>query len=176
MKNRILAGVAALLFSGVALSAAYAQQARPDKPHPPMGERTVTKEDFVASHAKHFALLDADKDGKVTPEEMTAFREHQRSVKALARFDANKDGVVDAAEFAGYSERQFIRMDNNDDGVLDRKDMRMAMRDGGRDGKMQGRRGEHHQGDDETGPRWHHRGDAGSMMDGLAEPKAPVAP
>lgn len=182
MKTRILAATAALLLTTAALSVAYAQQAQPGNParSAPAVERSVTKEQFAAKQAEHFALLDANKDGTVTPEEVTAFREAERSKRMLARFDANKDGVVDAAEFAAFADRQFIRMDRNDDGILDRGDMRMAMRDGGHDRHgpkdERGEKGEgRHHGHDEDGPRWHHRGDTGAM-DGLMGPISPVQP
>ncbi|HJV41548.1 EF-hand domain-containing protein [Caulobacter sp.] len=84
----------------------------------------------TANGDKMFARLDADKDGKISPEEFAAFREQNAKVDAkaakagkrghrmFARFDADKDGSLSRAEADKVLAWRFKRMDANNDGVL----------------------------------------------------------
>lgn len=77
-----------------------------------------------------FAAIDANSDGKVTPEELDA---HRAAMFAAA--DANGDGVLDAAELAARQEaemkamiaertaRMIERRDDNGDGSLSADEM-----------------------------------------------------
>ena len=47
--------------------------------------------------------------------------------KHFEKMDANGDGKVSKAEFDAKGERGFIRMDQNDDGVLNMKDRKEKM-------------------------------------------------
>lgn len=84
----------------------------------------------TANGDKMFARLDANKDGKISPEEFAAFREQNAKVDAtatkagkrgqrmFARFDKDKDGALSRAEANGVLAWRFKRMDANSDGVL----------------------------------------------------------
>ena len=48
-------------------------------------DKAVSKDEFLAAHAKHFDMADANKDGKLTPDERKAaqakMREHMKSMR-----------------------------------------------------------------------------------------------
>lgn len=82
------------------------------QPGPPPGEmhgpmmKPITKADAQAMVAKHFAELDLNHDGKVTQEEVKAFRgtrmeerikEHRD--REFSRLDSNHDGAISKSEF-----------------------------------------------------------------------------
>jgi hypothetical protein len=59
------------------------------------------------------AAMDADGDGSITLEEMTAFvqaRSAERAAAMFARLDADGDGVITAAEMEAAKERRADRM------------------------------------------------------------------
>jgi hypothetical protein len=77
----------------------------------PLTAAAQTAEDFPGQTA---ALLDADGDGIITAEEMTAF-----SDRIIVAMDANEDGTVDRAEaLVALSEAQVAQVDANGDGVI----------------------------------------------------------
>jgi EF-hand domain pair/EF hand len=91
----------------------------------------MTLEQFQARNTdKMFDRLDANKDGKISPEEFAAFRESnakadakatkagKRGQRMFARFDKNKDGSLSRAEAGDVLAMRFKRMDANNDGVL----------------------------------------------------------
>lgn len=73
----------------------------------------------------NFDAMDANKDGKITPDEMAAFRKAR-----MAEADANKDGMISAEEMVAYGDRMqaerklqrakgmITRFDTNKDGQL----------------------------------------------------------
>ncbi len=82
------------------------------QPGPPPGEmhgpmmKPITKADAQAMVARHFAELDLNHDGKVTQEEVKAFRgmRFEERMKAhrdreFAKLDSNHDGSISKAEF-----------------------------------------------------------------------------
>ena len=76
----------------------------------PMADKIVTRAEVDAKVREHFARADANRDGFVTSEEMSAGRKHAgkaRRVKAARdpnaafdRVDSNKDGMISRDEFA----------------------------------------------------------------------------
>jgi Ca2+-binding EF-hand superfamily protein len=91
----------------------------------------MTLEQFQARNTdKMFDRLDANKDGKISPEEFAAFRESnakadakatkagKRGQRMFARFDKNNDGSLSRAEAGDVLAMRFKRMDANNDGVL----------------------------------------------------------
>jgi Ca2+-binding EF-hand superfamily protein len=69
-----------------------------------------------------------------------------RAAERMARIDTNEDGALSLEEMTAASEARFARMDRDDDGNLEPRELRRGMRDG-----MRGGDGERH------GPR-HERG------------------
>lgn len=86
----------------------------------------VTRQEFDAQRATHFASLDADNNGQLTREEMRAGRQERRGRHGerggggfgLARADANEDGNITRDEFLARPIEHFDRLDANDDGVI----------------------------------------------------------
>jgi EF hand domain-containing protein len=93
----LLAGAALLAGSGIALA-----QGGPGRDRPgPDGD--VTRQQVLAHVDEMFARLDANHDGRVTPDEMHAVGEHRREEMRqhmFDRMDANRDGNISREEFA----------------------------------------------------------------------------
>ena len=99
---------------------------------------TVSQEEFQTFRANHFAEADKNGDGalsqsdfeamaKLKEQERQKAMEKAREKRRLEHFkslDANGDGTVSQEEFTKKGERQFIRMDRNDDGQLNKDDRR----------------------------------------------------
>lgn len=108
-KLTLLAAAAALTVSG----AAFAQDGpRPD----PYGDATITKVDADKAGAARFDQLDANHDGNLSADEISAAPGGRG--RGLARADANGDGVVSKAEYATAQSQRFDMMDGNHDGQL----------------------------------------------------------
>jgi hypothetical protein len=93
----LLSGVLLLAGAGVALA-----QGGPG-PGRPGSEGDVTRQQAIAHVDETFARLDANHDGRVTPEEMHARGEHRREdmrQHMFDRMDANRDGNISREEFA----------------------------------------------------------------------------
>lgn len=109
MKTRTLiaGGLTALTLSlaGAAMAApapSGAEQARQGEGRAVRAETPTTRAEFIERRVARLSAMDADGDGRVTPEEMQAARAAQRAERAQARFtrlDADGDGVISRAEF-----------------------------------------------------------------------------
>jgi hypothetical protein len=162
--NRVFvaAALASASFLAVAMVGPTAAQTAPV----PQGDAdgAITREQAMAQADARFDRMDANKDGKLTPDEM---RPHGRmggpdappppaadgaappppspaavgrgfGDRMFARLDTNGDGVVDRDEFRAQAARRFDRMDTNKDGKVDAAE-RQAARDAME--QMRGRRG-----------------------------------
>jgi hypothetical protein len=92
-----MSGAAMFAVAGIALAQGGPG---PDRPGP---EGDVTRQQAIARSDEMFARLDANHDGRVTPDEMRAMREQRRAEMrqhAFDRFDANHDGNISREEFA----------------------------------------------------------------------------
>ena len=103
-----------------------------------------TRAEALARADQRFDQLDANKDGKLTPDELAAGRAPRGDAppppagatpgrfgqRMFARMDTNNDGVVDRAEYRANAAQRFDRIDTNKDGKIDageRKAAREAM-------------------------------------------------
>ena len=105
------------------------------------GDGSVTAEEFKDFRAKNFAKADKNGDGSLNGAEFAELakikKELHKKAKEMAKkkkakkyfgkLDADGDGKISKAEFDAKGERSFIRMDHNDDGVLNKKDRRKKM-------------------------------------------------
>lgn len=127
-------------------------------------DRVVTRDEALAQADQRFDRMDANKDGKLSPDEMRptpppppadgsappppppaggpAMAGPRTGERMFARLDTNADGVVDRSEFRTQAGQRFDRIDTNKDGKIDpseRDAARGAM--GDRMGQMRGQRG-----------------------------------
>ena len=119
--TKYLIGAAAIALAG----AAIAQEMRPPVVQTPQigmqgqgtdtGGRIQTRAEVVAKAQKHFAMLDSNRDGAITAEEMQAIR-GQRMGNRMARQgnDAMRDGPM------ANPGAMFDRLDGNHDGSISR--------------------------------------------------------
>jgi len=105
------------------------------------GDGAISKAEFNAYYAKHnskhFQEMDANKDGKITPEEMLGASDQQMGNSSATahldkRFytaDANHDGGLDKAEANGMPMLTvyFDQVDANHDGKVTRQEYFDAM-------------------------------------------------
>jgi Ca2+-binding EF-hand superfamily protein len=96
------------------------------------GDGLLSRDEHAAAARKMFDEMDANKDGKVTAEEIDSAHAHvkgrrpSRSMKAMnlrgadkiKLSDANKDGVLTADEHMAAAMANFARMDHDKNGQL----------------------------------------------------------
>ena len=143
MKKMILAATA--LLAGTAALAQTAPAPATPAPTPmahPMFDKEMTRDEVVANVREHFAKLDANKDGAVTKEEVTAGRDQFVQRFELKKGDAPEGMMLDHP--VGDPNAAFDRLDTNKDGAISRDEFakgreerierRIVMREEGKDG------------------------------------------
>jgi hypothetical protein len=89
------------------------------------GDGKVTPQEHAQGADQMFRTMDADADGKVTSAEMDAAQAalggdaRLSSTDKIKAVDGNGDGVLTAEEHAGGAKVMFATMDTNADGSLD---------------------------------------------------------
>jgi Ca2+-binding EF-hand superfamily protein len=79
----------------------------------------ITRAQMQQMTQQRFAQMDANHDGFVTPDEMTAAGgDAQRAAAMLQRLDTNHDGKISLDEMTANQMRRFDAADANHDGVL----------------------------------------------------------
>jgi hypothetical protein len=93
----------------------------------------VTPAEAAEARGRWFERVDADADGTLTREEMTAGRRHDgaedkagRMERRFARMDQDGDGRISRAEFSAGSGRWIARADGDGDGAVSREEWRIA--------------------------------------------------
>ncbi|QJU56469.1 EF-hand domain-containing protein [Sphingomonas sp. AP4-R1] len=136
MKTMMVTGTALAALLAPMLSGAPALAQRG-----PMGP--VTHDAYVAMQKQRFDMMDADHDGVVTKEELTAqltarMGEAPPAERVDALFktmDTDGDGKATAAEVAASAESRFAAMDTNHDGTLSEDEFRAGMAQMGMGGR-----------------------------------------
>ncbi len=119
------------------------------------GDGTITKEEVLAFRQSRIAGLDANKDNKITADELSARMMQnaaqmiqQRSAQMVARLDVDGDGALSVEELAagpmmggGMTEMMFERFDANGDGAITKDEASAAMAGRGGHGPGEGRHG-----------------------------------
>ena len=141
-----LASIAALSFSSAALAGDRMHMKKMKGGHHVMHglmdsnkDGSVSDEEFQAFRDQHFAGADKNGDGNLSQKEFAALgkimkeqrqkamemAKAKRAQKHFNKLDADGDGKISKAEFEAKGKRSFIRMDHNDDGILDKGDRKM---------------------------------------------------
>ena len=167
--NRVFlaAALASASFLGIALVGPTAAQTAPAPKGDADGDGVLTRDEAMAQADARFDRMDANKDGKLTPDEMRPHRPMGGAgtppppaadgaapppapgtpamagrggfaERMFARLDTNGDGTIDREEFRAQAAKRFDRMDTNKDGKIDAAE-RQAARDAMR--QMRGMRG-----------------------------------
>jgi len=111
---------------------------------------SVSQEEFQAFRSKNFSGADKNRNGSLDAKEFAALakmmkEQHKKAMemakkkkmqKHFDKIDTNGDGKISKAEFDAKGDRSFIRMDGNDDGVLNKKDRKGMMHKMKDKGKM----------------------------------------
>jgi Ca2+-binding EF-hand superfamily protein len=100
----------------------------------------VTFDEFKKAAGDRFVLADANKDGKVTVEEIAAAIEKMRAERMakrmINRFDVDGDGALTQAEIETNQQELYALLDKNNDGKLVQEEMKHKRKGGfGRDDK-----------------------------------------
>lgn len=142
MKPTLLAAAALAAFSLPAFADGHRGGRGPD----PMkmfeeidanSDGAVTREEMTAWREARFKAADANGDGALEPQEMAAAMTArmqadiaQRARVMVARGDENGDGKLSMEEAAnGREARMFDRLDRNDDGKVDKSELKRMKRD-----------------------------------------------
>jgi|SRR5690606_25039648 len=87
-------------------------------------------EEFSNALGGVVTTADANGDGQVTVEELAEAILHQRAERQarrmIERFDVDGDGVLSLAEYEKQQQKHFALLDRNDDGVIQREELRHA--------------------------------------------------
>lgn len=156
MKTSMKYALAFLTFAGFAGGTADAAGPDADGPDGPGGPRAtmrfermdvddsgdVSFEEFSAMMQSRIGDADANKDGKMTVDEIASAIERMRAERMarrlIERFDTDGDGALTTAEIQSRQKKMFALMDRNDDGKIEKDEM---PRRGGRWGQRWGHHG-----------------------------------
>lgn len=83
------------------------------------GDGAISRDEAKAQSDQRFAMMDANKDGVLSGDEMTG-----SGARMLIRADKDGDGKVTKAEYDAVSAQRFARMDTNGDGTISADEVR----------------------------------------------------
>lgn len=96
-------------------------------------DKIISREEIVGEAARAFAGYDADRDGKLTQDELSRRGGSRSAMGGFLRghskeIDRDGDGVLTRDEAVGNAERMFARMNTNEDNQLTAGEMEAARR------------------------------------------------
>lgn len=86
----------------------------------------VSRAEFAARRQTNFARADTNRDGALDRAERRNAFINRMIDRRMARLDANKDGRLTVDEMTARGQRRFQRLDANKDGVVTRAEIRAA--------------------------------------------------
>jgi len=105
----------------------------------------ITKEEITAARKASLTKYDADKDGQLSLDEFQGlFNEimRHRMVRMFQKLDRDGDAKVSEAEIARRVDRMMAHLDRNDDGEIERGDLKRKHKGHDRDREGHGHHGE----------------------------------
>lgn len=103
-------------------------------------DRTIDADTFGERRLERMRAADSDGNGELSRAELEALALQQmaerRATRMERRLDINGDGTVTLAEIENHQTKRFAYFDRNEDGELDRREMRRARAEmkGGKEG------------------------------------------
>jgi Ca2+-binding EF-hand superfamily protein len=96
---------------------------------PANGQGSMTLDQFISRQSERLMAADTDGDGKLSKAELAAQMQAGRGNpdRMFVLMDTNQDGFIDKDEMRNALTRRFQRMDENHDGLVT-SDERMALR------------------------------------------------
>ena len=91
----------------------------------------ITLDEVSAMRSARFAQFDRNKDSAVSPDEIEAVvrqRVERISKRIIRRFDKDRDGTITKDEFNRFAVERFSWLDLNDDGKVSKDEMPRRMR------------------------------------------------
>jgi Ca2+-binding EF-hand superfamily protein len=81
----------------------------------------ISKKEFLDAAIKNFNIIDKNKDGFLTIDELKAIGKID-AIKFMKEVDINKDGKISKEEFIKAAEKKFKLLDKNNDSFIDQKE------------------------------------------------------
>ena len=108
-----------LSFPGLALAQSSGQPSARSQDQPAHRAKALTQEQFIDRTRGRLLAADTDGDGRISEAEMAGVA-HGRGnpSKHFRRLDENQDGYIDKAEMQAAMKRRFARMDRDGDGLI----------------------------------------------------------
>ena len=159
MKTRTKIILGALAVATAIGGTAVAVKAEARGPHGKPGDRAewlferydanndgkITKDEITAARKASITKYDADKDGQLSLDEFQGvFNEimRHRMVRMFQKLDRDGDAKVSEAEIARRVDRMMAHLDRNDDGEIERGELKRKHKDRDHDRDERGHHGE----------------------------------